>query len=173
MTKMTSFLFSRWVSFIALLVCLGVLGFAAYLQIQEGLLPCPLCVLQRIMFAVIGLVLLPSSLYTPIKRSGKRFHSIIMLLVSSVGMLIAGRHVWVTLQPPGAMATCSPTLDYMLKNLPLNQTLKLMFQGSDDCARITWVFLKLSIPEWSFIVFTGFAVFGLLRYIFAQSEKGL
>jgi len=154
-----------------MLFCFGVLGFAAYLQVYLKLMPCPLCVLSRIIFLFLGFVFLVGALYTPYERFGKRLHSGIILLLSVLGVFIAGRHVWLTLQPPSAVPSCSPTLEYMLQNMPLSETLKIMFIGSGDCAKVTWRFLTLSIPEWTLIIFVGLFVFGWFRYLVAKGAR--
>lgn len=164
-------LYSRWTSFICLLICCALLGFAAYLQISLGLAPCPLCVLQRIMFALLILVFLVGSLYTSSERYGKRLHSIFIIIFSGLGVLLSGKQVWLMMQPPGTVPTCSPTLEYMLQNLPLTQTLKIMLQGSGDCARETWQMFGLTVPQWSLALFLLFMLFGILRFVAAKSDK--
>jgi disulfide bond formation protein DsbB len=171
--EMKNWLYSRWTSFAGMLVCLGLLSFAAYLQVQLKLLPCPLCVIQRILIALIALVFLVGSIYTPVDRLGKKIHSGFIMFFSLLGLIVATRHVWLTFQPAGTVVSCSPTLEYMLQNLSLNQTLKLLLVGSGDCARVTYTLLDLSIPEWTLIVFVGFFIFGLLRSFAAKSERGL
>ena len=39
-----------------LLICSSLLGYAQYLQHVENLLPCPLCVAQRVAYWLIGLI---------------------------------------------------------------------------------------------------------------------
>jgi len=165
--------YSRWTSFVGLLICMGLLGFAAYLQAHLGLLPCPLCVLQRILIAFLGFVFLVGALYTPNERFGKRMHSGFIMLFSLLGVFAATRHVWLTFQPPGSVPACSPTLEYMLQNLPFNQTVMLLLKGSGDCAKVTYRLLDLSIPEWTLIFFIAALFFGIIRFAMAKSKMGL
>ena len=46
-------------------VCFALIGFAIYSQLAWGLVPCPLCVFQRIAFAALGLVFLLAGLHAP------------------------------------------------------------------------------------------------------------
>lgn len=170
---MSDLLYSRWVSVIGFLFCLGLLIFAAYLQFELNLMPCPLCVVQRVFIGLIGLIFLVGSLYTPIEQRGKRIHSGFIVAFSFLGTLIAARHVWLTLQPPSAVTTCSPTLEYMLQNLPFTETIKVFFLGSGDCAKVTYNLLGLSIPEWTLLCFIAIFLFSLVRYKVAKSEHGL
>jgi disulfide bond formation protein DsbB len=168
---MDKIIYSRWTSFVGMLFCFGLLAFAAYLQVYLKLMPCPLCVLQRIVLLFMGFVFLVGALYTPHERLGKRFHSGLLLLFSLLGISVAGRHVWLTLQPPSAVPSCSPTLEYMLQNMKLSETLKVMFMGSGDCAKVTFRLLTLSIPEWTLIVFIVLFVFGWVRYMLAKDDR--
>jgi protein dithiol:quinone oxidoreductase len=164
--------YSRLTSFFLMLVCIGLLSFAAYLQINLGLMPCPLCVIQRIFLALLVLVFLVGSLYTPTERSTQRFHSSLIIICSGLGAFFAARHAWLTMQPPGSVPTCSPTLSYMLQNLPLTQTLKTMFSGSGDCARDVWQLFGLNIPQWTLLFFIAFLIFGIARFYVAKNQRG-
>jgi disulfide bond formation protein DsbB len=171
--EVASMFYSRWTSFVGLCICLGLLGFAAYLQEHLGLLPCPLCVLQRIFVALLGIVFLVGSLYTPNEKLGQRIHSGFIIAFSLMGGLAAARHVWLTHQPPGTVSSCSPTLEYMLQNLPFMQAVKLLLTGSGDCARVTYRLMDLSIPEWTLLFFMALLVFGIIRFMRARSTIGL
>ncbi|MFP3786408.1 disulfide bond formation protein B, partial [Burkholderia sp. SIMBA_024] len=52
-------------------VCVALLGYAIYLQLHDGLEPCPLCIFQRIAFAALGLVFLLGALHGPRGKGGR------------------------------------------------------------------------------------------------------
>jgi protein dithiol:quinone oxidoreductase len=56
---------------------------------------------------------------------------------------------------------CGPGLDYMLQAFPLNETLRMVFTGSGECAEVDWAFLGLSMPAWVLISFVLLGVTGL------------
>ena len=168
-----NFFYSRGLSLAGFLVCCGLLAFAAYLQLHLKLLPCPLCVVQRLFVLLIGLMFLIGALYTPLHTFGKKLHSGLLGFFSLFGAFIAARHVWITLQPPPAMPTCSPTLEYMFQHLAVTQTLQLLLLGSDDCAKDTWRLFGLNIPEWTLIFFIGVTIFAVIRFVLANDEKHL
>jgi len=170
---MDKWFYSRWTSLAGFVFCLGLLLFAAYLQFQLNLTPCPLCVLQRVLIGFIGLTFLVGALHTPVEQLGKKIHSGFILFFSLLGILVASRHVWLSLQPPSAVTTCSPTLEYMFQNLPLSETLKIFFLGSGDCAKETYRLMGLNIPEWTLICFIGIFLFAAIRYKLGKSERGL
>lgn len=155
--------YSKKISLVAFIICFGLLCFAAYLQYSLHLQPCPLCVIQRICVAILGLIFMVGALYIPRSKSMRWFFSLILVLFSGLGAVTAIRHIWLQHQPPGTVATCSASLDYMLQNFPITQTLMQLLNGSGDCAQVTWQLLHLSIPEWTLIFFVLFLFFGLLR----------
>ncbi|HET9702091.1 MAG TPA: disulfide bond formation protein B, partial [Burkholderiales bacterium] len=54
--------------------CFGLMGFGAYwLQGKLGLLPCPLCVVQRIAFLAVGAAALAAAALGPTSRWAIRF----------------------------------------------------------------------------------------------------
>ncbi|MGH8533167.1 MAG: disulfide bond formation protein B, partial [Gammaproteobacteria bacterium] len=56
------------------LLCGGSLGFGLYLEIVQGLEPCPLCMIQRLFFAAAGLLGLFAAVHGP-ARTGSRLYS--------------------------------------------------------------------------------------------------
>lgn len=156
-------LYSRKISFFAFLTCIILLGIAMYLQYSLGLKPCPLCVVQRFCIALLALIFMVGALYIPRNRVTRWIFSLFTVIFASLGVLTALRHIWLEHQPIGSVPSCSASLDYMLQNFPMSRTLIQLFNGSGDCAQVTWQFLTLSIPGWTLIFFAIFLLIGLLR----------
>lgn len=142
------------------LACAGLLVFGLFLQHVKHLEPCPLCILQRIAFILVGATALVALLHNP-KPLGAKVYGGLMVLFALVGGGVAVRQVWLQHQPPNAFAECGPGLDYML-TFPLGEALPMLFKGGGDCAKVTWRFLGFSIAEWSLVWFALFALLGLL-----------
>jgi protein dithiol:quinone oxidoreductase len=148
------------------LVCAGLLGFGYYLEYGKGLDPCPLCILQRLFFLVIGLGGLIAALHNPKSLGMIRIYSGFLVLLSMMGAAVAGRQVWLQHLPPDQVPECGPGLEYMLEVYPLGETLAKILKGTGDCAEVDWTFLGLSIAEWaliSFIVLTTVSVLQLWK----------
>lgn len=141
--------------------CLALLGTALYFQHVMGLEPCPLCIFQRIFVIALGAIMLAAAIHNP-AGSGRRVYGGLILIVSVLGVAVAGRHVWLQNLPEDQVPACGPGLEYLLDTFPLTDALKLVFQGSGECAEVQWTFLGLSIPGWTLLVFLGVSVFGLL-----------
>lgn len=162
---------SRPLHLIAFIVCVMLLATAYYMEYVMGLLPCPLCMVQRFAFLLIGLVCLAAVLHNPQPRSASRRslaargYAAGVLLLGVFGAATAGRQVWLQHQPADQLPSCLPSLDYMIDVLPVLEMLTLLFSGTADCAKVTWTFLGLSIAECTLLAFIGFALFGLVQLL--------
>ena len=146
--------------------CLSLLAFALYSQYYGGLLPCPLCTFQRGAFAALGLVFLVGALHAPAEKSGRAVYSSLAVLCASVGVSIAGRHVWLQNLPADQVPACGPDLSYMMEAFPLGDVLRRVFTGSGECAEVDWTFLGQSMPAWSlawFVLLGLWALYAGLR----------
>lgn len=148
-----------WAGFIA---CMGLLGGGAYLQMIEGLEPCPLCISQRIAIFATGMVFLIAAIHNP-ERTGINRYALLGAITALCGAAISTRHVWIQHLPPDKVPECGPGLDYVFENFPLADTLKLMLNGSGDCAKVDWTLLGFSIPAWTLMAFLGLAALSLLQ----------
>ncbi len=147
-------------------VCAALLGFAILVQLQGGLIPCPLCIFQRIAFAALGVVFLIGGLHAPRGSGGRRAYGALALLAAMIGIGIAGRHVWIQHLPPDQVPSCGPGLDYMRELMPMTSVIRKVLTGSGECAKVDWTFLGLSMPEWSllsFVLLALWAIFVALR----------
>ena len=134
-------------NFVGFLICAGLMAFALYAEYGLFLMPCPLCVLQRIAVIAIGLVYLAAALHNP--SGGARLVYSGLIAVSAVfGVVVAGRHVWMQHLPADQVPACGPGLGYMIETLPFSEVLDKVFSGSGECAEVSWSLLGLSMPEW-------------------------
>jgi len=145
--------------------CLSLLGVGAYLQFVEGLEPCPLCISQRIAILAVALVFLIAALHNPTASRTRRFYAVFGALVALGGVSISARHVWIQHLPPDQVPECGPGLEYVFKNFPLTETLKLMLSGTGDCAKVEWTLLGFSIPAWTLLAFLLMAAYSLVQWL--------
>ncbi len=141
----------RIIFLIIFLSCAGLIGYAIYLQLFEDLLPCPLCVAQRIAYWAIGLTALLAYFTQSSWVILKIFRAMIVVFAMT-GAVIAGRHAWLIRFPESFECGISPE-EAFLNALPLAQWWPTMFEANGDCADTSWKFLLLTIPDWSLIVF--------------------
>jgi disulfide bond formation protein DsbB len=141
-------------------VSAALIGYALYVQYVQGLEPCPLCILQRVAVMAAGVLFLLAALHDPAER-GARAYGVLIDLVAMAGILVAARHIWIMAQPPGSVAECGASLDYMMAVLPLHEVLGKVLTGSGECAKLDWQFLGLNMPTWVLIALVGLGTWGL------------
>jgi Disulfide bond formation protein DsbB len=144
---------------VGFLICAGLLGYALYAEHVLGMIPCPLCVFQRIAFLVMGVFFLLGALHAPNGRS-RWIYTGGVLTGALWGMAVAGRHLWLQALPADQVPSCGPGLGYMLDAFPFAKMLKLVFTGSGECAKIEPV-LGLPMPFWTLLWFVLLSVWVL------------
>ncbi len=159
---------SRLIFLLTFIYIVGLILFAFFLQYFQSLEPCPLCMLQRIVFIAIALITLLPIIHNPDKL-GIRIYCILNSIFCLLGLGLAGRHVWLESLPAGEAPACGPSFDIMMEYLPITEVIKKSIIGSGDCARIDWSFLNLSIADWSLLCF-GFLLL-IHIYLIIKPEK--
>lgn len=152
---------NRWLYLAAALFAGGLIAFALYLQYVKHQDPCPLCMVQRVVFIAIMVVCAIAVLHGP-KRLGERIYAALIVLLSLTGVAVAARHIWIQHLPADQVPACGPGLDYMLDTMPMSRVLKSLMHGSGECAEKGWTFLTLNIPEWSLLCYLALGVWAVL-----------
>lgn len=152
-----------------LLSCIGLLGFAQHLQHGEGLLPCPLCVAQRVAYWLLALTALLALLHSP-GVWGRRMYGALMSAFACTGAVIAARHAWLIRYPESFECGISPE-EAFLNALPIAEWWPGMFEANGDCASIEWKFLYLTIPDWSLIAFISFGSLAFYTLLMRSSGR--
>lgn len=145
----------------AFLICVALMAAALTMQYALKLDPCPLCSFQRLFVVALGGLFLVAALHNP-GVTGRRVYGVLIVILGLLGMVVAGRHVWLQNLPEDQVPECGPGLEYLLDAFPLKEALSLVFRGSGECAEVQWVFLGLTIPGWTLVIFTAFTISGLL-----------
>ena len=115
--------------------------------------PCPLCLMQRVWFAIAGLLALAALIHSP--RWG--IYPLLTILAALVGGGFSIRQLWLQSLPADQVPACGPGMDYMLENFPLGDVLAAMTQGTGDCAEVAWQF-GLTIPGWALLGFIAIVI---------------
>ena len=165
---MQTFLTFKKINLLGALLSFLLVGLALTIQTQFNLEPCPLCVSQRIVFILIGLLFLVFSFLNP-TRLIKFIHLVSLLVVNIAGIVFAIKHIliqgkWITVP-----AECGIDLDYMFENFPIREAFSLLFKGTGDCSEIDWLFLGFTLPQLALISYIMFSI--LTVYIFKKISK--
>jgi disulfide bond formation protein DsbB len=151
---------ARRANILGFLACVGLLAYAYYAQYVMHLEPCPLCIFQRIGIFFLGLMFLAAALHDP-PAGGRRVYAGLIALAALVAAGVALRHLYIQSLPPGSVAACGASLDFMLKIFSLSEVLVKVLTGSGECAQVTWRFLGLSMPGWVLISAVGLGGWGV------------
>jgi disulfide bond formation protein DsbB len=145
---------------LGLLACIGLISYALFAQYGLHLEPCPLCILQRVAVITAGALFLVACLHNPGDR-GARVYGVLIDVVALAGIAVAARQIWIIAQPPGTVAECGASLDYMMAVLPLHEVLGKVLSGSGECAKVDWTFLGLNMPTWVLMALVAVGTWGL------------
>lgn len=152
---MLSLLSARRFHGLVAITAFGLLGVAFYMEYQMGLEPCPLCMFQRIMFFMIGVLSLISALGANVSWQRKMSWPIVVF--SIFGAALAIRHLYLQNLPTDELPACLPGLSYMFEVFPWQEILQAMVMGTGECGDVVWTFLGLSIPGWTLVAFVAMA----------------
>ncbi len=150
----------RVLNFAGFLSCAGMMAYALYAEHVLYLMPCPLCIFERIAVISLGAVFLVAALHGPSGR-GRYIYTVLTALAAGAGVGVAGWHVWIQNLPADEVPSCGPGFEYIIDEFPLADALKMIFTGSGECASIDWVFLGLSMPAWVLIATGVIGIFGV------------
>jgi disulfide bond formation protein DsbB len=134
---------------------------ALYLQYMLHQEPCPLCMLQRVIFIAIGALFFIAAVHNA-GNGGSRIYAVLIAAFALGGVAAAARHIWLQHLPADQVPACGPGLDYMLQNFPMAEVWQELMHGSGECAEKGWTFLALGIPEWSLVWYVLLGVFAVL-----------
>jgi len=137
----------RQTNLLGVAACVGALSFALFAQYGLKLTPCHLCIFQRVLVLALGLVFLTAALHDP-GRIGARIYALLIGIAATATAATAGRHVWIQMQPAGAVPGCGADLDFMLEVFPLMQVIIKVFKAGGECAKVDFSFLGVSMPGW-------------------------
>jgi disulfide bond formation protein DsbB len=146
-------------------LALGVFGLvAAGMELQQllRLAPCPLCIFQRLIYLVIGLVALAGVLLP----GGRLLWSVLIAALASGGVAVAGYQTWMQAFPHLA-TECSYSDPNAIERLVdwLGMEWPSLFLATGFCTSRDWEFLGLSMANWSLLVFAGIVGYAALLFM--------
>ncbi len=140
--------------------CAAALAYAFYAQYGLDLVPCHLCIFQRVTLAALAVAFAFSAVFS---RPGAR-GAVSAALVAVAGLATAataGRHVWIQMQPEGSVPACGADLAFMMDVFPLTDVVLKVFRAGGECGKVDWTFLGLSMPAWVLVLAAVLTVAGV------------
>jgi protein dithiol:quinone oxidoreductase len=127
--------------------------------------PCPLCMLQRYGFMLMGAVALAMAIHNPASW-GRWLYAVPFFGGSVWGMVTAGQHLRIQGTEPDLMSGCGADWQFMVETgWSMPERVREAFTASGDCTEIDWVFLGLSMPAWTliwYVLLSGLMLWALL-----------
>jgi len=155
----------------AALLCFGMVAWGIfYAERVLGLVPCPLCMFQRVGIGALCIVFLIAALH-PARRTGAIVHGVLIFLVAGATTGGAGRHVWIQSQPPGTVPSCGAPLDNLLEMFPLLEVVRRVMTGGGECSVVDWTLLGISMPGWVLITAVALGLVGVVNNIVYPARR--
>ena len=141
---------------------LGLVVFGMELQQLFRLAPCPLCIFQRLLYIVIGLVALAAVLLP----GGRLLWSAMIAALAAGGVAVAGYQTWMQAFPHLA-TECGYSDPNLIERLVdwLGMQSPSLFLATGFCTSREWEFLGLSMANWSLLVFAGIVGYAALLFM--------
>jgi disulfide bond formation protein DsbB len=147
-------------NFILACAAAAAVAYAFYAQFGLDLVPCHLCVFQRVTLAAMAAVFLLAALFSRPGAPGALF-AVLVGITGLATIATAGRHVWIQMQPAGSVPACGADLDFMMDVFPLTDVILKVFQAGGECAKVDWTLLGLSMPAWVLLFAVALTAAGL------------
>jgi protein dithiol:quinone oxidoreductase len=125
--------------------CFVLLAYAWFLQYgPEKQQPCPLCVLQRYVYILLGLITLIGALHR---------HIVYVISAAVVSVCGAGLALWQVLKGSEMLSCQRDAVGIFVNGLPTADWFPAYFFANGGCAD-KYATLGLPVPVWSLICFT-------------------
>jgi disulfide bond formation protein DsbB len=128
------------------------------------LVPCALCITQRIFIIATGAWALIGVLahnLVPLRK----ILSFLAVISAITGGFFSSRQLWLQSLPEDQVPACGPSFDYLIEAFPLQEALTVLMRGDGNCAEVSWTFLGISIPGWTLVAFIGLALINIWQLI--------
>ncbi len=144
---------------------LGVLGVVAVgLELQHllRLSPCPLCIFQRVLYLSIGLLAFAGACLPQVCQ----LWAALIGLLAGGGVLVAAYQSWMQAFPE-MVNECGYAEPNLIERLvdTLGMQWPSLFMATGFCSSKEWVFLGLSMANWSLLLFGGIAAYAALLFL--------
>ena len=144
--------------------CFGLVAIGLELQALFRLAPCPLCIFQRLLYLVIGVVgLLGFAL-----PAGRMLWTGLGGALALGGFSVAAYQTWMQAFPELA-TECGYADPNAIERLVdwLGMQYPGLFLATGFCTSRDWVFLDLSMANWSMLIFAG-----IVGYLVVLAKRG-
>lgn len=153
---------------VACVMSFGLVGGGVLMAQLLNLAACPLCIIQRMLYLLLGLVA-AFGIALAARPLGRRIAAVAMAAVAATGLFVAGYQIW--LQRFARDTKCAVDTPWWEQLVDwAGARLPLLFQPNGLCSDAAWKFLGLSIAEWSSMAFATLLALALAA-AFARGDS--
>lgn len=149
---------------IGFLLAMAIIFFSYCCQHVFNFRPCLLCTMQRGVFVALAAVFFLAFAHQYFKGPA-RFYGVITALLSMLGAAFSGRQLYLQSLPPQPNEMCIPGISFLFHQLPFLDAVKMIFTSSQECGRVEWVFMHISMAGWSLIFFVVFFILSIVMLV--------
>ncbi len=150
--------------------CSLLIAIALFMQYQMFMIPCALCMTQRVFIIAVGVIALIAWLHRPASK-GTCIYASVGIVLAIIGGAFSMRHLWLQSLPEDLAPACGPSLSYLLETVPFMEAITVLLQGDGNCAESVWSFLGLTIPGWTLVAFIGLLLINIVIIVKSKGAK--
>ena len=135
------------------LVLLVILVILWYMMLVQKVHPCSLCILQQILIYILLFISLIGAIWPAQKNYSAILIKLSIVIFSIIGVIVAARQSWMQFFPEKYIGACQADLAMLYQNIPFMSFVKILIQGTPDCATNTDSLLGVPLPIASLVIF--------------------
>ena len=135
-----------------------------YFENNLKLEPCYLCVIQRGIIIVIGMICVLAAVHNP-RQFGQRVYASLSITMVIIGIYFSGKQLWLQSLPESQVPSCGIPVKHLFDNFSITEAFTMLLGGDGNCAEVQWQLLGFSMPGWVMVCFVGFGVIGAIQFL--------
>ena len=136
----------------------------AYFENSLKLEPCYLCMIQRGIIIVIGIICILAAIHNP-RQFGQRVYASLSIAMVIIGIYFSGKQLWLQSLPESQVPSCGIPVEQLFDNFSITEAVTMLLSGDGNCAEVQWQLMGFSMPGWVMVCFVGFGVIGAVQIL--------
>ena len=136
----------------------------AYFENSLKLEPCYLCMIQRGIVIVIGMICVLAAMHNP-RKFGQRVYASLSIAMVTIGIYFSGKQLWLQSLPESQVPSCGIPVEQLFDNFSITEAVTMLLIGDGNCAEVQWQLMGFSMPAWVMVCFVGFGVIGTVQFL--------
>ena len=117
----------------------------AYFENSLNLEPCYLCMIQRGIIIVIGMICVLAAMHNP-RQFGQRVYASLSIAMVITGIYVSGKQLWLQSLPESQVPSCGIPVEQLFDNFSITEAVTMLLSGDGNCAEVQWQLMGFSMP---------------------------